>query len=251
MRLTRVLSTIPDYFKVLSVESDASNEEIKKAYLREAKRWHPDANKAEGAQARFQLVGEAFNNLKTASQRDSYRFEISPEAQEDWTQRGRKESKYEQARAAHGAHNVEYEFNEAERRWTYKNADSGKMRFSRLFERAVHPRVLFGLLPLGLLAYWAVTIFARAGVEQIIAAPAVVDMDGRPVDGTGAAVAGAGASSSSLEAKKTNHVQAWRNPSSGQWEPPAPWDPRFAAGSVKLVSRQLVRPSTSKPPGSR
>ena len=102
---------VPDYFKILNVENDATDEEIKAAYLTEAKRWHPDTNKASDAQARFQLIGEAYDNIKNAKSRDAYRFETSPDAAEDWTNKGRRNSKYERSQRSH--HDVQYEYNQA------------------------------------------------------------------------------------------------------------------------------------------
>ena len=111
MRFSRMLCHFPDYFKILNVENDATDEEIKAAYLTEAKRWHPDTNKASDAQARFQLIGEAYDNIKNAKSRDAYRFETSPDAAEDWTNKGRRNSKYERSQRSH--HDVQYEYNQA------------------------------------------------------------------------------------------------------------------------------------------
>jgi curved DNA-binding protein len=42
-----------DYYALLEVERDADGEEIKKAYRRLARRYHPDVAKEEGAEERF------------------------------------------------------------------------------------------------------------------------------------------------------------------------------------------------------
>lgn len=159
MRYTRLLQHA-DYFRILNLESDATDTDVKMAYLREAKKWHPDTNTnsktdAINRSSRFQLVGEAYSHLKTAESRAAYRFEISPDAAEDWTQRGRKDSQFNQRQQE--TNSVQYEFNAAEQRWQHANANSKSARFAKAFEKVIHPRNLFFVLPLGIIAYWFTT----------------------------------------------------------------------------------------------
>ena len=54
-----------DYYETLGVQKTATDEELKKAYRKLAKKYHPDANldnKAE-AEAKFKEVNEAYENL--------------------------------------------------------------------------------------------------------------------------------------------------------------------------------------------
>jgi len=52
-----------DYYKILGVARDASPEEIKRAYRRLAKQWHPDVNKSPEAEAKFKEINEAYESL--------------------------------------------------------------------------------------------------------------------------------------------------------------------------------------------
>ena len=61
-----------DYYKVLGVSKDASKEEIKKAYKRLAKKFHPDINKEEGAEAKFKEINEAVSVLADDQKRQQY-----------------------------------------------------------------------------------------------------------------------------------------------------------------------------------
>ncbi|MDQ1348084.1 MAG: DnaJ protein [Acidobacteriota bacterium] len=61
-----------DYYKVLGVARDASQEEIQKAYRKLARKYHPDVSKEKGAEARFKEVSEANEVLKDAEKRAKY-----------------------------------------------------------------------------------------------------------------------------------------------------------------------------------
>lgn len=61
-----------DYYEVLGVSKDASKEEIKKAYRKLSKTYHPDINKEEDASAKFQEVKEAYEVLSDEQKRAEY-----------------------------------------------------------------------------------------------------------------------------------------------------------------------------------
>lgn len=61
-----------DYYEVMGVARDASQDDIKKAYRRLARRYHPDVSKEADAEARFKEVGEAYAVLKDPDKRAAY-----------------------------------------------------------------------------------------------------------------------------------------------------------------------------------
>lgn len=61
-----------DLYAVLGIEREASAEEIKKAYRRLAREYHPDVNSDPGAQERFKEVSQAYEVLSDPQKRASY-----------------------------------------------------------------------------------------------------------------------------------------------------------------------------------
>ena len=61
-----------DYYETLGLERGASQDDIKKAYRRLARRYHPDVSDAPDAEARFKEVGEAYEVLKDPEKRAAY-----------------------------------------------------------------------------------------------------------------------------------------------------------------------------------
>src|SRR5829696_8566560 len=61
-----------DHYKTLGVDRKASADEIKKAYRKLARQYHPDTNKEPGAEERFKQVSEAYDVLSDAEKRKRY-----------------------------------------------------------------------------------------------------------------------------------------------------------------------------------
>jgi curved DNA-binding protein len=61
-----------DYYKILNISKNASQKEIKRAYKKLARKFHPDVSKESDAEAKFKEVGEAYEVLKDPEKREAY-----------------------------------------------------------------------------------------------------------------------------------------------------------------------------------
>jgi curved DNA-binding protein len=74
-----------DYYKVMGVARDATEPQIKQAYRKLARKYHPDVSKEPDAEARFKEVGEAYEVLRSPEKRAAYdRLGSGPRPGEDF-----------------------------------------------------------------------------------------------------------------------------------------------------------------------
>lgn len=103
-----------DYFKILELASTASADEVKKAYRRLAKRYHPDRNSSPDAQQKFIEINEAYEFLLDDRRRTFYqqrqRQRVSPEEQarreatyQEWVRRQQKTARTRAEANAHAS----------------------------------------------------------------------------------------------------------------------------------------------------
>lgn len=64
--------TNKDYYDILGVSRNATDEEIKSAYRRQALKWHPDRNKSKEAEEKFKEINEAYEVLSNREKRAAY-----------------------------------------------------------------------------------------------------------------------------------------------------------------------------------
>lgn len=70
----RRIKPLRNYYKILGIPFDASDDEIKSAYWRLAKQYHPDIMKNPEAAERMKLINEAYEVLKDKRKRAVYNY---------------------------------------------------------------------------------------------------------------------------------------------------------------------------------
>ncbi|HXZ49045.1 MAG TPA: DnaJ domain-containing protein, partial [Usitatibacter sp.] len=66
------MTTNRDYYEILGVPRNASQDEIKQAFRKLARQFHPDVNKAADAEERSKEINEAYGVLSDADKRARY-----------------------------------------------------------------------------------------------------------------------------------------------------------------------------------
>ena len=61
-----------DYYKIMGLSRDTNQDEIKRAYRKLARKYHPDVSKEKDAEAKFKELGEAYEVLKDPEKRAAY-----------------------------------------------------------------------------------------------------------------------------------------------------------------------------------
>ena len=89
------------YLNILEVSPDSGILEIKRAFRKKAKKFHPDLNKDSGAQDKFILVNEAYEFLMKHYNQPGFRSNKTPEERyRDWVEREKAKARKHAARQA-------------------------------------------------------------------------------------------------------------------------------------------------------
>jgi curved DNA-binding protein len=97
-----------DYYKTLNISKEASQEEIKIAYRKLARKYHPDVNKKGDAEVRFTEINEAYEVLKDVEKRKAYdAFGSNWQAGQDFRQPPESDSRFQ--RASYGSQHASSE----------------------------------------------------------------------------------------------------------------------------------------------
>jgi curved DNA-binding protein len=98
-----------DYYKVMGVARDATAAQIKQAYRKLARKYHPDVSKEKDAEARFKDLGEAYEVLKSPEKRAAYdQLGQGPRPGEEFKRPPDWGSGFEFSGAGGGAGNADY-----------------------------------------------------------------------------------------------------------------------------------------------
>ena len=83
IRGTMTTSSKKDYLRILGLSPDFDDKELKKAFRREARKWHPDLNKNDlNAEERFKFINEAYEYLRDPNKRNE-NSDINIQAEND------------------------------------------------------------------------------------------------------------------------------------------------------------------------
>ncbi|XP_057818010.2 uncharacterized protein LOC131031023 isoform X2 [Cryptomeria japonica] len=72
MRVLMAVAKVKDYYSILNVSKTASNQDVKAAYRKLARKYHPDMNKSPGAEEKFKKIGAAYEVLSDERKRSLY-----------------------------------------------------------------------------------------------------------------------------------------------------------------------------------
>lgn len=95
-RSSRILCSKKDYYEILGVPKNASDADIKKGYIKLAKQYHPDVNKASNARDKFSEINSAYETLGNKEKRRVYdNTGMSGDQQENMRQQGGQNENYD------------------------------------------------------------------------------------------------------------------------------------------------------------
>lgn len=113
-----------DYYKILEINKDASQDEIKQKYRELAKKWHPDANgNSKESEEKFKDIAEAYSVLSSPTKKREYDSETV--FQNSYT--GRNRSFYEESSWQTNEEGPFYTFYYSSNKTKKKNENQGSI----------------------------------------------------------------------------------------------------------------------------
>lgn len=125
-----------NYYEILEVSADSTSEEIKSAYRRLARKYHPDINKEQDAIDKFKMITLAYETLSNEQEREKYNilkgiFKKNTEPTGK-TSSQKAEEEYQNTAQKHADTNFEYTTNTAKR--NNEKAQKAKKRDFSIFK---------------------------------------------------------------------------------------------------------------------
>lgn len=193
------------HYETLGVSKDASMEEIKKAFRTLSLKTHPDVSSGQGD--KFKVISEAYRVLSNDKERRMYNLEV-----EEATRFGGFRRQRHHHRGPQDAG-----FGGSGPRSSAAAGPTPNQGLHGVLDTIFRPRNMFLSLTLGTAALFAFRAYNHYDDAQ-------------------------------AKLKRTkggkDAVEAWKNPTTGRWELPAPWDPAYRKLQPKLtmVPREQVAP---------
>ncbi len=122
-----------DYYELLGVKRDATSEEIKKAYRKQAKKWHPDINKDKDAPNISKKLNEAKEILLDESKRQKYDVYLQETEKNKYNPKYKETKEYSETKETNNQETSSSYTEETYTKWQYFNTylkyyDASKLR---------------------------------------------------------------------------------------------------------------------------
>ena len=110
-----------DYYELLGVKRDATSEEIKKAYRKQAKKWHPDINKDKDAPNISKKLNEAKEILLDESKRQKYDVYLQETEKNKYNPKYKETKEYSETKETNNHETSSSYTEETYTKWQYFN----------------------------------------------------------------------------------------------------------------------------------
>lgn len=195
-------------FQILGVDENCTDEQVKDAYMRLAKQWHPDLNKSTDSTKKFQTISHAFDQVKSETARMHYRSQLQA-----------------------------LQYGSMVKQWRTRASDmNSDANFRKDYNKAWAKQTRARWRNIGLFVFMP-TMAVVVGIALFSGQRKSADVSGESM----------GAWNSRAQ-KGASLVDAWYNSRTRRWETPAPWDPHYkefvSKSSLKQIDKRMVYDSS-------